>query len=114
MTIVGNRLFFTAYTSSLGQELWVLDTAPAAPVIDDQSFATADHAPNGTVVGTVVTNGAGVTPTFQIAGGNTNGAFAINSATDATDATAANSFFILGLQSLLARVIVISAAAKTW
>jgi hypothetical protein len=39
---------------------------------------------------------------------------AINSATDATDATAANSFFILGLQSLLARVIVISAAAKTW
>jgi cadherin domain-containing protein/FIMAH domain-containing protein len=53
------------------------------PVVNDQSFSVNENSGNGTVVGSVVANDpdAGDTLTYSITGGNTGGAFAINSST---------------------------------
>ncbi len=53
------------------------------PVLYNQSFAIAENSVNGTAIGTVIASDpdAGQTKSFSIFSGNTNGAFAINSAT---------------------------------
>jgi hypothetical protein len=53
-----------------------------APILNDQTFTVDPGAVNGTVVGTVqASDPEGDDLTFSITGGNTNGAFAINSDT---------------------------------
>ncbi|MBL0135869.1 MAG: cadherin domain-containing protein [Chitinophagaceae bacterium] len=54
-----------------------------APIIANQSFSINENSTNGTVVGTVAASDpdAGQTLSYSILSGNTNGAFAINSAT---------------------------------
>ncbi|HEX5056153.1 MAG TPA: cadherin domain-containing protein [Gammaproteobacteria bacterium] len=62
----------------------------AAPVVDEQSFAIDENSGNGSNVGTVVaTDAEGNVLSFSISGGNTNGAFAIDSGSGAI--TVANS-----------------------
>lgn len=52
------------------------------PVVNDQSFNLAENSPAGTAVGTVVSSDPDGDPrTYAITGGNTGGAFAIDSAT---------------------------------
>ena len=53
------------------------------PAVNDQSFSVNENAANGAVVGTVVASDpdAGDTLSYAITGGNTNGAFSINTAT---------------------------------
>ncbi|NVO20460.1 MAG: T9SS type A sorting domain-containing protein [Bacteroidetes bacterium] len=53
------------------------------PVVYNQSFSVADHAANGTNVGTVVATDPdlGQTLTYSIVSGNTNGGFTINAST---------------------------------
>jgi hypothetical protein len=61
-----------------------------APVVNDQSFAIDENSGNGSSVGMVAaTDAEGNTLSFSITGGNTGGAFAINSGTGAI--TVANS-----------------------
>jgi len=54
-----------------------------SPNVDDQTFSVAENSANGTSVGTVLATDpdAGQSLSFAITGGNTGGAFAINSAT---------------------------------
>jgi len=68
-----------------------LITGSVAGGVKSERFSIAENTTNGTAVGTVVArnNHAGATLTYAIASGNTNGAFAINSATG--EITVANS-----------------------
>jgi len=61
------------------------------PTVSDQSFSIEEDAPNGTVVGTVVATDPdqGDTLAYAITAGNTDGAFAIDTATG--EVTVANS-----------------------
>jgi hypothetical protein len=67
-----------------------------APVINNQTFNVASNATNGTIVGTVIASdpNQGQTLTFSITSGNTNGAFAINSASGVV--TVANAAALTG------------------
>ncbi|MFM9963794.1 MAG: Calx-beta domain-containing protein, partial [Planctomycetaceae bacterium] len=55
------------------------DAAPAAPVVNDQTFSINENSANNTVVGTVIATDPGDVLTYSILSGNTGGAFAINS-----------------------------------
>ena len=60
------------------------------PVTENQSFSVAEFSPNGTLVGTVAASDAdGTIVSFAITAGNTDGAFAINSAGTLTVANSA-------------------------
>ena len=63
-----------------------------APVVENQTFAVPENAPNGTVVATVSfidPDAVGQTHAWQIIGGNTGGAFAISAAGQITVANSA-------------------------
>ncbi len=75
-----------------------LNDVDEPPVISNQSFSVATGFVNGTVVGTVAASDPeGQTLTYAIIGGNTGGAFAINSATG--QITVANSAAVTALNS---------------
>ncbi|MFM9962474.1 MAG: Calx-beta domain-containing protein, partial [Planctomycetaceae bacterium] len=57
------------------------DAAPAAPVVNDQTFSINENSANNSVVGTVIATDPGDVLTYSILSGNTGGAFAINSST---------------------------------
>ena len=60
------------------------------PVTENQSFSVAEFSPNGTLVGTVAASDAdGTIVSFAITAGNTDGAFAIDSAGTLTVANSA-------------------------
>ncbi|WP_254512629.1 cadherin domain-containing protein [Anatilimnocola floriformis] len=68
----------------IAQRLWAEDTPPnVAPVVTAASFAIDENSELGSAVGQVIATdaNAGQTLSYSIVGGNTNGAFAINSAT---------------------------------
>ena len=71
----GNPSLYTQATVSV-----TVTSVNQAPVINNQSFNTAQGSPNGTVIGTVIASdpNQGQTLSYSITGGNTSSCFAIN------------------------------------
>jgi hypothetical protein len=71
----GSPILYTQATVSI-----TVTSVNQAPVINNQSFSTAQGTPNGTVIGTVIASdpNQGQSLSYSITGGNTSSCFAIN------------------------------------